>query len=466
MGHHQSQNQRIVKSLASKITAHSLVEDRCALVSKEVLLRLRLDILVAKHPSPPAACDDSDGEKEILLYSREQSHRTAHPRWDHIDEQIPNNSTWNSNKENAFARFVILDRDDDPSSSSTDDATKSGNNREWILAEIPLDPSLLRRLPATAAAGNDAPNGGSRNGNAMIIPHSLPPNTVLLHCDDGYTRVLPDLCRLLVRRGIVAEGVVDPVGRGGGGRFRRHGGADAEGRSSAFGERAFDVLGGSATIAAGVARDGNDDESDLVDAEDRVFGLLGKSTVAGGSNARTVLINQHSAKIGDGSVFDDRLLDLVGATASDTGSTATTTAQMKIAIETSKGGDDEPEVMPEENEVAESTNAIRETVDDKMHHPGLDDVAANEEREDVIPPLAAPSPLPVAQLLPLPSLAKDVSARTTKEEVEELRRLVRKEEQLLEEERQRVVQVGTSSYQITLPSNAIFPCHVDLILVI
>mmetsp|Transcript_15425 Transcript_15425/g.28056 ORF Transcript_15425/g.28056 Transcript_15425/m.28056 type:complete len:101 (+) Transcript_15425:501-803(+) len=62
-------------------------------------------------------------------------------------------------------------------------------------------------------------NSNSNRNNSMIIPHSLPPNTILLHYDDGYTRVLPNLYWLLVQKGIITECVMDHIKRSGSGGF-------------------------------------------------------------------------------------------------------------------------------------------------------------------------------------------------------------------------------------------------------
>ena len=93
--------QRKIKLLSTKISSSS-VEERCALVSKEVLLRLRLDIIITKKHNivlPSNADADAandvledenkiEEEEEILIYSSAQSSSTLHPRWDHVDEHL------------------------------------------------------------------------------------------------------------------------------------------------------------------------------------------------------------------------------------------------------------------------------------------------------------------------------------------------------------------------------------------
>ncbi|KAL7542382.1 hypothetical protein ACHAWF_007173, partial [Thalassiosira exigua] len=161
--------------------------------------------------------DDEEGEEAeaTLVCSSERTRAAAHPRWDHVNEMLPDPERLGE----CVARFVV----------SVDDGAAGGEKR--VVGEVPLDPSRLRRLPA----GDGAWGGDGRGGSGMTVPRSLPPNAVLIHYEDGYTRVLPELHRLLVRRGIVSEGAtVDPVARDDDGRSRsdvgeEDGGEDALG---------------------------------------------------------------------------------------------------------------------------------------------------------------------------------------------------------------------------------------------
>jgi len=155
------------------------------------------------------ACENDappDNIKETLLYSREQYRCAAHPRWDHMNEQISDTKLDSNDNTTYYARFAILSDESCNRSSSTD--VRSKHNKR-ILVEVPLHPSQLRRLPAMTEGDADDIDG--RNNNTMIIPHSLPPNTVIVHYKDGHTRVIPRVYRTLVRRGIIAEGVVDLI---------------------------------------------------------------------------------------------------------------------------------------------------------------------------------------------------------------------------------------------------------------
>ena len=90
------------------------------------------------------------------------------------------------------------------------------------LAVVPLDLARLHRLPppCTTATEDDVDDNnsgggggggiGNRRGDdcddgAMVAPHSLLPNAILVRFDDGRTRMMPELYRLLVRGGVVAD---------------------------------------------------------------------------------------------------------------------------------------------------------------------------------------------------------------------------------------------------------------------
>eukprot|EP00986_Skeletonema_menzelii_P011415 scaffold5866_cov46-Skeletonema_menzelii.AAC.1 len=100
-----------------------MVEDRCALVAADVLLRIRLDILIKSELSVP----------EIMLYSSEKMNCTAHPRWDHLDEQLllSEDDYLQDDDDllaNMYARFVAIrdNNDENPAAVEKD---------EIILAE-------------------------------------------------------------------------------------------------------------------------------------------------------------------------------------------------------------------------------------------------------------------------------------------------------------------------------------------
>ena len=166
------------------------VEDRCKLAAQDVLLRTRLDILIKESKSSP----------EILLYSSEKLNCTAHPRWDHLDEQLPlsdDDHLQDEDLANIYARFVAI-REDCNSTTAVE------QSEEILLAEISLNPSNLRRLPKN---DDDQIIINSNNVKNLTVPDSLPPNAILLHYGDGYTRVVPELHSLLVQKGITTENI-------------------------------------------------------------------------------------------------------------------------------------------------------------------------------------------------------------------------------------------------------------------
>lgn len=106
-----------IKSIATKALGKQSVplgiEDRCAFVSQEVLLPLRLEIVWHKkkeqrvetmHSEDKDACETNEGKKVFLerdaneeqtihvIYSNTMSYCTTHPRWDYLNEQLTKSS--------------------------------------------------------------------------------------------------------------------------------------------------------------------------------------------------------------------------------------------------------------------------------------------------------------------------------------------------------------------------------------
>ena len=286
----------ILSSLSSKLSSRT-VEERCTLVASDVLLRIRLDILLIENNRNNVSKEE---EEEILLYSSEKMNCTAHPRWDHLDEQlllsedVVDDAAENDEGlyKNLYARFVAIQEEDN---NITVENNSSNTNTEILLTEISLDTSNLRRLPTSYDNNGDDDNvvgesDKSNNGKNMLIPEFLPPNAILLHYNDGYTRVMPDLYSLLVAKGIVTENItLDPLRKGGsstGDMNNEENDNDDndsdEKNTSVFEEGAFDVLGGTestTTTTGGLAGDNNVKKSaiNLTSAsgiDDKVFNLL------------------------------------------------------------------------------------------------------------------------------------------------------------------------------------------------
>ena len=100
----------------------------------------------------------------------------------------------------------------------------SSSSHEQMFLADPLHLSHLRILPFTSDA--------SVTFSMIQIPHSLTPNAVLIHYDDGCTRVLPSLYWLLIHINVIEQStdvlLTNP---------------DVEDGLARFNERAFDFLG-------------------------------------------------------------------------------------------------------------------------------------------------------------------------------------------------------------------------------
>jgi len=377
----------IKQSLSSKISSSS-VEDRCALVSREVLLRLRLDIVTkpiiistsSNNDTEEIDNDTSNISKETLVYSSEQPSSTAHPKWDHVDEYLSTlfindkDPIHNKNCNILYARFVIL------SDTTNDDNNPSSVDiKECLLAEIPLHPSNLRRLPTITSNDNQDTNNTNNNNTSMIIPNPLPPNTILLHYNDGYTRTIPNIYWTLVQRGIICESIVDPV-------IKRYG----SGEEYVEGEK-----------------DNNDDDR----FEDKAFNVLPDNNVelkqSGESHEEKLDESSFSnlqddrATLNISQTTDDKVFDLLGE------------AESSSIAQPVQGESDT--VVPDQN-VAQ--NSVAEEFEQSTE-------VLSQENEET----------PHESLLELPPLSVSAECQTTQDEIEELRRLIKMEQQLLEEER-------------------------------
>ena len=337
---------------------------------------------------------------------------------------------------------------------------KANKFNEWILAEIPLHPSKLRRLPTTqqftssnddeAAQSNDTQSNINNNNNSnsngsnrsMIIPSTLPPNTILLHYNDGYTRVLPTTYWILVQKGFINESVVDPI-------IKRHG------------------SGGSGYTKGQNDKDKMDGGGEDTVFEDKTFNLLGKESVndEGGSSDD----DRRKDDTPDNVYHDShKVFDLLGDTATTDNSMTTscdtvhqskevpaqpslpsTTNEQELVFHTSdlllvnksSQEDVSSNVKPEEeggiNEITDSScmgNA------DEQATALNSEVVINDDEQILHESLSPELPhLPAASIIQ----AEDCkTTRTTRDdEIDELKRLVQLEQHLLEEEQSRIDQV-------------------------
>ena len=196
-------------------------------------------VLTDNHLRLDVVLQSENETKTICTLSASQS---IHPHWNHLNEQIinkHNEEEWEKMYPNLHARFIIQ------TNSSTSSSTLSS---ERILTQIPLHPTQLRIIPSTSAYTE-----------TINTPNSLPPNAILIHYDDGVTRVLPSLWELLVRRRVIEEVDTSTLQMG-----------SVEGER--FDDRVFDVLGDSVDEK----KDGKENAKHGSIYDDKVFDLLGE----------------------------------------------------------------------------------------------------------------------------------------------------------------------------------------------
>ena len=166
---------------------------------------------------------DSSTNDDIQTYYSMTS-GGAHPHWNHLNEHIGAIPEDNSS---LFARFTVDNQ---------------------IIIEIPLHPSHLKCIS---------------HSDVMEIPPSLPPNAILIHFDDGWTRVVPSCYSLLLKQQLIQECVLLE-------------------NEDVFKESLFDMLGDA---------NRNDKTIDVASKEsvydDKVFDLLG---------SKSIMVSDHSDK--------------------------------------------------------------------------------------------------------------------------------------------------------------------------
>jgi len=371
-----------------------MVEDRCTLVTTDVLLRIRLEILIKSSRS---SSDESATVPEILLYSCEKLNYTAHPRWDHLDEQMllldEDGQTYYRDDDddhllaNLYARFIAIRHHVKETPAATME------NDDILLAEVSLHPSNLRRLPAKDDDDDPINNGK----NTATIPDSLPPNAILFHYADGYTRVMPNLYGLLLQKGIIAENIeLDPI---------RGGEKEEEGDNNEN------------TI------DDEEDEKNKSVFEDDAFDVL---------DALDITSDREGS--------DHVKRNTVDST-DDTGGDGKACAQ-PASSEGHVNGDYEG---PTTNGIDDETMDTRSTMTEETDSHDVMDTHRNNENERGLSPLQIHLPPivdPLPQLLPF-SLDADMEKRSKANdnidnEIEELKRLIRHERLLLEQERNKI----------------------------
>jgi hypothetical protein len=186
---------------------------------------------------PPCQLDIIDKSEDNIRIIYSLSARGAHPLWNHLDEQIDQGVLDDS----IYARFTIHNK----------------------LIEVPLCPSKLNTI--------------SQSDN-IKTPESLPPNAILIHYDDGRTRVVPSLYSHLVKRNVIQEFVEVEKGE-------------------VFSESTFDVLG---DIDDAKSLDEKQISVTAANSDamydDKVFDLLGDETAGDQSFDEAVGANEEITK--------------------------------------------------------------------------------------------------------------------------------------------------------------------------
>ena len=170
----------------------------------DLLVPARLDIFFASDSEQRtnrrySTTPDDDEERDqldadILLYSSTNNEGAIHPTWNHLDEQIE------AFQEKPAARDAIYH-----CINCNVFATRAHKNstEQVLLAQVPLHPSRLRRLPQEKESNN---NDATVNyWEQRLPPKQLPPNAILIHFADGSTRVDPQLYHYLVEKNVIQE---------------------------------------------------------------------------------------------------------------------------------------------------------------------------------------------------------------------------------------------------------------------
>jgi len=148
----------------------------------DLLLPVRLDVVFSSN-------NTEETDQDIMLYSSNNTLGSIHPSWDHLDEKIEalNETGRDSIYQNVKCKLV---------------ASRHDANEEVVLAEVPLHPSRLRRLPEEVS---NTTKDDTLTWETRSPPKQLPPNAVLVHFSDGSTRVCPPLYHFLVERQVIIE---------------------------------------------------------------------------------------------------------------------------------------------------------------------------------------------------------------------------------------------------------------------
>ena len=167
-------------------------------------------------------------DRLIVLCSKLQDTRSSHPQWDHIDEkldelydQIPKeNDLWNDLYKAMRIQFRAIVPLQLNGTTNTD--SHAGNydanedrcsltegcktSKSILLATSPLHPFKLKSISSLIEHSTNTVSQSKLLGSSTFkesVPHSLPPNSILIHYSDGSTRICPGLFNLLVDKGVI-----------------------------------------------------------------------------------------------------------------------------------------------------------------------------------------------------------------------------------------------------------------------
>jgi hypothetical protein len=159
--------------------------------STDLLVPVRLDVVFSstedERKTAPFEEEFQEVQDDILMFSSSTNRGALHPSWDCLEERIDvfhetQNKDFCSLYQSMRLRVIAMP--------------------DRVLADIPLHPSRLRRLPKDT---DNAQDDGGIAWEQRPPPKELPPNAVLVDYSDGSTRVHPPLYHLLLEKHVISE---------------------------------------------------------------------------------------------------------------------------------------------------------------------------------------------------------------------------------------------------------------------
>lgn len=229
-----------------------------------------------------------DDDRVIVLCSKLQDTRSSHPLWDHVNEKLDDlydlipkgKDLWNDLYKAMRIQFRAIvpsqpqaELKKNETHKSYVDSEGSGalemmnckQSKSILLATSPLHPYKLKSINTSLRNDNININRPSSIllGSSKFkesIPHSLPPNSILIHFSDGTTRVCSELFELLIQKGVLVvdkkDNILDQV--------------DVDKFDKRFDDNVFDVLEDHGYVKAKL----NLDDSLLENSQSNLFDNL------------------------------------------------------------------------------------------------------------------------------------------------------------------------------------------------